>query len=200
MKVRRGPMTTWAGRTLRGRRLDRNPLRRGTDRAETIAIALLLVAFGCGAWFGAHATARWIAAGSAAQMQTQRTALHQVRAVLLEPPVPERAYATYLGARALARWTAPDGSKRSGAVTAPLSAPIGSGVLIWVNRSGDQVTRLTPDQAAYRSDMAATATAGAAGIAALLLGITVHCTFERRRLAAWDAEWLAIGPRWTSRR
>jgi hypothetical protein len=200
MKARHDPRTTWTGRTLRGRRLDRNPLRRGIDRAETIIILVLLVAFGCGAWFGAHAAARWIAARSAVEMQAQQTTVHRVRAVLLEQPVPERAYDTYLGSQALARWTAPDGSKHSGTVTAPLNTPIGSTVLTWVNQSGDQVTPLLPDQAAFRSDIAAIVAVSAAGIAALLLGIAVHCALDRRRLAAWDAEWLATGPRWTTRR
>lgn len=200
MKVRHDPRTSWAGRTLRGRLLDHNPLRRRIDRAETIIILMLLVAFGCGAWFGAHAAARWIAARSAAEMQAQRTTVHRVRAVLLEQPVPQRAYDTYLGSQALARWTAPDGSKHSGEVTAPLNTPIGSTVLTWINQSGDQVTPLLPDQAAFRSDIAAAVTVSAAGMAALLLGIAVHCALDRRRLAAWDAEWLATGPRWTSRR
>jgi hypothetical protein len=200
MKVRHRLRITWAGRTLRGRRLDRNPLRRRTDRAETFVILMLLVAFGCGAWFGAHAAARWISAKSAAEMRAQHTTIHQVRAVLLEQAVPERAYDTYLGSQALARWTAPDGRKQSGMVTAPLNAPIGSTVLTWVNRSGAQVTPLLPDQAAFRSDMAASATASVAGIVALLLGFAVHSAIDRRRLAAWDAEWHATGPRWTSRR
>ncbi len=30
--------TSWLARLLRGRRLDRNPLRRGSDRAETFVI------------------------------------------------------------------------------------------------------------------------------------------------------------------
>jgi hypothetical protein len=32
-------------RLIRGRRLDRNPLRRGSDRAETVALGALLAAF-----------------------------------------------------------------------------------------------------------------------------------------------------------
>jgi len=34
MKLRRRPRTYWLGRVLRGRRLDRNPLRRRSDRGS----------------------------------------------------------------------------------------------------------------------------------------------------------------------
>ena len=37
--------TSWLARLLRGRRLDRNPLRRGSDRAETIMLGALLAGF-----------------------------------------------------------------------------------------------------------------------------------------------------------
>ena len=207
MRVRRRPRTTpghkgstWAGRFLRGRRFDRNPLRRGTDRVETIVILVLLAAFGCGAWFGAHAAAHWTAARSAAEMRTQHMAYHQVRAELLERPVSQTAYGTNFGPQAQARWTAPDGSKHTGYVQVPLGAAIGSTVLIWLDHSGNQVTPLKPDQAAMRSDMAATAAVGTSGLVALLVGVAVHRALDRRRLAAWDADWLATGPRWTTRR
>ena len=47
--------TSCLARLLRGRRLDRNPLRRGSDRAETIVIGALLAAFLAAAPFAAHA-------------------------------------------------------------------------------------------------------------------------------------------------
>lgn len=200
MKVRHRPRTTWMGRMLRGWRFDRNPLRRDTDRAETIIILVLLAAFGCAAWFGAHTAASWSAAGTVREMQAQQSSFRQVRAVLLDRPVSTSVYGANLGPQAQARWTAPDGSKHTGFVAAPSDAPIGSTVLIWVDHSGNQVTPLQPDQAALRSDMAATVTVGVMGVAALLLGVTVHRALDRRRLAAWDADWLATGPRWTTRR
>src|SRR5690348_18243309 len=47
--------TCWLARLLRGRRLDRNPLRRGSDRAETVVLGVLLAAFLAAAPFAAHA-------------------------------------------------------------------------------------------------------------------------------------------------
>lgn len=200
MKVRRRPRTTWAGRLLRGWRFDRNSLRRGIDRAETVIVLVLLAAFGCGAWFGAHAAANWMAARAVHEMRAQQASFRQVRAVLLEQPTPAAVYGAFVAPHAQARWTAPDGSRHTGDVTAPLGAPIGSTVPTWVDHSGNQVTPLQPDVAAVRADAAATAAVGGAGVAALLLGLAVHRALDRRRLVAWDVDWLATGPRWTTRR
>ena len=62
----RRPRTTPAGRFVRGRRFDRNPLRRPADRAETIVLALLLVAFLIGAPLAALASGSWAACDRAA--------------------------------------------------------------------------------------------------------------------------------------
>jgi len=59
MKLRRKPRTYWLGRVLRGRRLDRNPLRRRSDRVETTVLGLLLAAFLAGAPFVTHAAGSW---------------------------------------------------------------------------------------------------------------------------------------------
>jgi hypothetical protein len=32
------------------------------------------------------------------------------------------------------------------------------------------------------------------------VGLVIHWLMERRRLAAWAAEWAVFGPRWTTRR
>jgi hypothetical protein len=59
----RTPKATLMGRLVRGRRFDRNPLRRAADRAETIAGVLLLVAFLAGAplalWHRVRGRTRW---------------------------------------------------------------------------------------------------------------------------------------------
>jgi hypothetical protein len=75
--------TSWLARLLRGRRLDRNPLRRGSDRAETIVIGALLAAFLAAAPFAAHAAGAWGHDSAARQAQAQRASLVQVTATLL---------------------------------------------------------------------------------------------------------------------
>jgi hypothetical protein len=71
-------------RLLRGRRFDRNALRRGSDRAETVVLGMLLAAFLAGAPFAAHTAGSWTYAASTREAQAQRAALHQVPATLLQ--------------------------------------------------------------------------------------------------------------------
>jgi hypothetical protein len=42
--------------------------------------------------------------------------------------------------------------------------------------------------------------AAAAGSALLCAAVPARWVLFRRRLAAWDTEWRAVGPRWTSPR
>jgi len=85
---------------LRGRRLDRNPLRRGSDRAETAIAGVLLAAFLAGAPFAAHAAGSWTYATSAREAEAQQAALHQVPATLLQAATPWSATGYGSGASA----------------------------------------------------------------------------------------------------
>ena len=70
------PRATCTSRFVRGRRFDRNPLRRAADRAETIVLALLLVAFLVGAPLAALASGAW----AHAMAQRAELAQNSVRA------------------------------------------------------------------------------------------------------------------------
>ena len=97
-----------------------------------------------------------------------------------------------------ARWTAPDGTSRTGQVHAPANAVAGSTVPVWIDRSGRPVP--SPLQ---RSDvvdgivLAASLAAGAVAVVLAVLGFLVRWVLDRRRLAAWDARWAVTGPHWT---
>ncbi len=106
----------WLARLVRGWRLDRNPLRRGCDRAETVALGALLVVFLAAVPFAAQAAGSWAYAVSGREAQAQRAALHQVPATLTQASSPP---AFYLGAGPVpfgtgARWRAPPGLSWSG--------------------------------------------------------------------------------------
>jgi hypothetical protein len=202
MKLRPRPRTHWLGRLLRGRRFDRNPLRRRSDRAETVVLGVLLAVFLAGAPFAAHAAGSWAYALSARAAQAQRATLRQVPATLLEAAPTLSPYANGVGAPAVdARWRALDGRVHTGEVFIPAGAAAGSTVLVWTNRAG-QLTGppLGPTQLASRAQMAAAAAAGALAITLIVAGWLARRTLDRRRLAAWDADWLATGPRWSPRR
>jgi hypothetical protein len=77
----------------------------------------------------------------------------------------------------------------------------GGTVRIWVDRTGRLAsTPLTRDQVTGRTQFAAgTAVAGLALVLAAV-GWLTRRSLDRRRLAGWDADWLANGPRWSPRR
>ena len=202
MRLQRRPRTYWPGRVLRGRRLDRNPLRRRSDRVETAVLGLLLAAFLAGAPFAAHAAGSWAYATSAREAQAQRASLHQVPATLLKAAPAWNAYTNSRGVLEVeARWRAADGQVRTGEVFVPGGAAAGSTVLVWENRAG-QLTGppFGPTQLAGRAQLAAGAAVGSLAAALIVVGWLVRRSLNRRRLAAWDADWLANGPRWSQRR
>src|SRR5690348_16952247 len=108
--------TCWLARLLRGRRLDHNPLRRGSDRAETVVLGALLAAFLAGAPLVAHAAGSWADATYGREAQDQRAVLRQVPATLLQTPptVTALSGAGVIPLGVNARWRAPDGQLRTG--------------------------------------------------------------------------------------
>ena len=196
-----GVICAWFGRIVRGRRLDRNPLRRRSDRAETVLLAALLAVFLGGAPAAAHTAAALTSATSQDELRAQQAGLHQVTAVLLDAPVTAPTFgAGYVTPEAIARWRAPDGQAITGMIAIPADAKAGSTVTIWTNPYGRLVAPLQQDEVALRTDFAATAAVVALGIVLLAAAAVARRMLNRRRLAAWDADWLATGPRWTSRR
>jgi len=194
-----GPRSTWLGRLVRGRRPDHNPLRRGSDRAETAMFGVLLAAFLVGAPFAAHAAGSWTYATSAREAQVQQAALHQVPATLLQAATPWSIGEG--GAEAQARWKAPDGQTRTGQVFVLSGAPAGSTVMIWTDQAGQLTdSPLQHSQVTGRADMARVLAVAALAVTLIIVGWAAHWALERRRLAAWDAEWLTTEPRWSPRR
>ncbi len=184
-----------AARVIRGLWPDRNPLRRAVDRAEAAVVAGLAVALVVVAPLTAFA------AGHVAYSIGSRTALaeqaawHRAPAVLL-------AGAPGAGDdnQVPARWTALDGMRYTGQVPAPAGARAGRTVTVWVDAAG----RLTgmPLQLSQVWDLVVLVTGLAAlvtGLALLGIGQLAYAALGRRRLAAWDADWLATEPQWTRR-
>jgi len=195
----RRPGSTWLGRLARGWRPDRNPLRRGSDRAETAILGVLLTGFLVGAPLAAHAAGSWAYAGSAREAQAQQAALHQVRATLLQAAAP-MASGGY-GFDANARWNAPDGHVCTGQVFVPGVAAAGSTVMVWTNQAG-QLTDppLQHGQVAGRVVSAQVLAVAGLAVTLLIVGWAARWVLDRRRMAAWGAEWLVGGPRWSPRR
>ena len=100
-----------------------------------------------------------------------------------------------------ARWTAPNGTARSGQVLVMAGAAAGSTVQIWVTASG-AATDPPAGTKDVMAEVAVTVLITGTTLILMLLGAeALACrSLDRRRSAAWDAEWRAIGPRWSGHR
>lgn len=200
MGVGRGrPGVTTAGRIVRGMRFDRNPLRRASDRAETVVLILLALLFLAGAPLAA------LAAGAGMHSVAQRAALAQQASRL---PV-TATIVTATGAPAsggnlttevMAQWTVPDGKRFSTEMAVPIGYTPGDKLQVYTTRDGKLTTApLSESQVASLTDLARVAGAAVLALVVTLAGLLTRWWINRRRMAAWDADWRATGPRWTTR-
>ena len=191
---------TRAARAVRGLWPDRNPLRRTMDRVEAVVAGGLVVVFLAGAPLAA------IAAGHAVYSAASRTARAEL-ATWREVPAVLTATAPGAGVRqnqvtVPARWTAPDGTRHTGAVPAPAGTRAGGTVMVWVDAAG-RLTGQPPlqlSQVRGQAVLATLVTPLAVGFILLCVGLLVHAALGRRRLAAWDTEWQVTEPQWTKGR
>lgn len=204
MRAPGGPGSTWLGRLVRRWRPDRNPLRRRLDRVETVVLGVLLAAFLAGAPFAARAVGNWTHAGLLRDSQGHSAAWRQVPATLLQSTTNWTGYESTPGADAPEvdiRWKAPDGRVHTGTIYFLGPAKAGSTVMVWINRAGQLADPpLLSSQIANLADLnEALAVAGLA-VTLIVIGWLAHRMMDRRRLAAWGADWLVTGPRWSPRR
>ncbi|MFM9589234.1 hypothetical protein ACKI1J_12075 [Streptomyces scabiei] len=188
-------------RTTRSVRLWRwrpNPLRRRSDIVEGwLLLAVCALAVVTGAFVGA-ATAY----GVERDMNEQRAERHPVRAVLVEDASESVSATARVGGQVWAdvRWTAADGSPRTGTARVEPGSDEGTTVRVWLDRHGNVVPEpLNSDEAGLQGAVLGAAAAVGAALAVSCLGRVVHGRVERRRLAAWDTEWAKVGPQWGQR-
>jgi hypothetical protein len=189
------PTKTWLKLTRRLGR-DGNPLRRRADVLAgwllpgTIAVFLGLSPLVAGLT-GVAVRAHNSAAGHA------NLALHPVHAVLLQATAgPEQ---TDHGANTWvvwtqARWTA-GGRQHVAEVPAAAGSDAGSAEIVWLDSSGH--VHLPPLTAAQdRTRVVNAMLLALGGLAVVLAGLALLSwrILNRRRLAGWDAAWLALGP------
>jgi hypothetical protein len=195
----RKPRVSRLGRFARGRRPDRNPLRRGSDRVETAVLAVLIIAFVAAAPFTAQATGAWVHAIAHRVQVTQQASWHQVTAVLLNA-APAVSGKTGFLPQVQARWTAPDGKTVTGQVSVQPGTRAGTTVPVWTTRDG-QLTD-PPLQDSQIADQVVSAEIAGVLVLAVTLAVTgllARRALDKRRMAAWDADWRTTEPRWTTR-
>jgi len=195
MRRRLAVVAARAMRVVRGLWPDRNPLRRRLDRVEGVVVGGLAVAFLAGVPLAAVAAGHLTYMYGARTAHTQQAAWHQVPAVLLAT-APTTGYTGYLP-QVRARWRAPDGTRRTGAVPAQPGQRAGSTVVVWADAAGRLTgPPLQAQQVRGQAVLAAILAPIVLGEILLFAGQLAHYLLGRRRLAAWDAEWRAIGPQW----
>ena len=186
------------GRVLRRAGLDRNPLRRFSDRVESVVVVLtVLCALG--------AVPPALLAGTTAHERLGSSAAAYRATAVLEHDAPSVVMTSELlamstGAKVRGQWTAADGAPRSGEVFAPTGARAGTEVPVWLDAAGTPIR--PPLSGSALMWMSALVTLGVlvivCGVCGLVYGV-VRVVLDHRRLAAWEAEWERVERDWTRR-
>jgi hypothetical protein len=194
---RQDTRVTRLGRFVRGRRPDRNPLRRASDRVETAVLALLVIVFLVAAPFAALASGSWALTRAHKAQLAQQASSYQVSARVLTL---ESQGSAFGDPEAQARWTARDGKVVTGDVIVPLDTTPGSIRQLWTTADG-QLTNppLQDSQVTGQAYVAGGLGVFALAVLLTITGLVTRWTLDKRRMAAWDAGWRATGPRWTTR-
>ena len=188
---------TRLGRFVRGRRPDRNPLRRASDRVETAVLVVLVITFLAAAPFTALASGSWFLARARQAQLAEQTSSYQVPARVLTL---DSQGAAFGDPQAQARWTAHDGTVVTGDITVPLGTTAGSAQQLWTTADG-QLTNppLEDSQVTGQADFAEGFGVFTLAVVLTIAGLVIRWTLDKRRMAAWDTEWRAAGPHWTTR-
>lgn len=187
-------------RRVRLWRWRRNALRRRSDLVEAwLLLATLVLALLGGAFAGLAA-----AGGVDGALDDRRERSRPVAAVLVEnardalpAPVTEEGDG---GVWAKVRWTAPDGTARTGRAEVEPGSRAGAEVAVW-NDSEGRLVSAPPEgaEAGFQIVMAGITVAIGTGGLVLLGGWLVRSRLRWRRLAEWEAEWRQVEPSWRKR-
>lgn len=192
--------STRAGRFVRGRRLDDNPLRRPSDRAETLVLIVLATVFLVCAPLIAPAAGAWAHAAAQRAAVAQAASWTQVTAVVVTKPTPPVVGYQDSMSTAQARWTVPNGAVVTHAVPVRVGTKAGAQVSVWTTSDGWPTSPpLAGSQVANLTGLAEFAGVAGLAVALALANALARWVLNRRRLAGWDADWQATEPRWTTR-
>jgi hypothetical protein len=195
------PQACWR-RSIRGRQLDRNPLRRASDRVETAILAGLITAFLAGAPFAVQAGGNWAHGGAQHLQQTQLATRSHVTATTLEAMPPEDQRGALFTIPAVeASWNAPGGRTMYGEIPVLRGTPAGAQVAVWATTGGKLADPPLTD-----SQVASVTAFGQAASGIMLLALlaltwlVARRELDRRRYAAWDDDWQSTDSRGSQRK
>lgn len=175
-------------------RLRNSPLRRRSYAVEAWAFLMVALIAVTGAVLAGAAMARHLDDHYA----RQRLERHSTQAVLTQD-----ASDTHDGSVKVAvpaRWTAPDGTVRTGSVKVAVESSRGTLVPVWTDDRGGIVAEPLPAPAAHAQAGVTGGTIAFAICAGALLGCGITSKLlDRRRTAQWATEWAQVGPQWDHR-
>jgi hypothetical protein len=190
----------WLCRVVRGARPDHNPLRRGTDRLEAYLLAGLFATAAAVAPLAGQLAAHASYQDALQVRQEQLATRHAVQAALTAGASLISGYSLSTEVPAAATWTSASGVRRSGEVPALAGSPAGSAVTVWTDRRGYLVSPpLEVSAAAGQADAAMTGALAGTAVAAAAAAVAIRQVLNRRRMAAWDADWLVTARAWNRR-
>ncbi|GGS26291.1 hypothetical protein GCM10010252_76570 [Streptomyces aureoverticillatus] len=184
-------------------RLRRSPLRRRSDVIEAWTVLVVGVVLFAGVPAAGIVVGAVAHNDGVATARAERMDRHRAIAVLTAnaPPLVPTVDGTAPLHQVAARWTAPDGTRRSGDAQAPAGSRRGEHVNVWLDARG-RVTDEPLDAGHVALSVVGASAAAAAGTAltALIVLRAVRAVLDKRRMDAWDDEWQKTGPEWGSRR
>ncbi|UQA97000.1 Rv1733c family protein [Streptomyces halobius] len=173
----------------------RGPLRRGTDVTEAWLVLVTGVLIAVAAPVAGVSAANTVSDATERQLQGR----HSVSAVLTEDP-PARIGVDSSGGsggrvHAWVRWTAADGSTRTGETVVAPHLKAGDRTTAWLNGHG-VLLRDPVSPSAAKAESIAGGTVAASGTTLLLLigARTGTALLNHRRAVQWEREWAEIDP------
>jgi len=109
----------------------------------------------------------------------------------------------YLGSLIPARatWTSVTGVKHAGQIMATAGSAKGSTVIVWTDAAGNLTNPpLQPSQVSGQGYMAAIGAVVGVGVVYLCATVIVRRVLNRRRMAAWAADWAVTARAWNRQR
>ena len=187
--------TTWLTRQLRWLGAGHNQLARPWDRLEAALVVtatiLALSAIPIALTVGSEVRADALATAAA-----QRATRTETTAVLLDgaPYAPSSEAQVASPTPVEAWWRLPDGSERTGLITADPGTPEGARVAIWLDPAGDPVAQPMTATNALGAGLSVAVLVWAGVIVSLgLLLWLARLVLDRARAAAWAREWARMG-------
>lgn len=166
---------------------------------EAGLLAGLLAAAIAGAPFAAHAASQ-AAYESALQVQHEQQATRQVEQAVLVTAAPSTAAYAAANAYVLvpAKWKSATGVPGSGELPAPAGSAKGTKIPVEVDNATGQLTSepLDAAQVAGQGDAAMVGTIAGLVVLYTAGAAAIRTVTNRRRMAAWDADWLVTSRTW----